>query len=107
MDVGVAEARGHRPSAQLDDPAGRPDMRLDRRVAADRDDPAVADGQGARPAPGWVHGGQPAAEEDEVGGTAWLIGPSAGRVATRQGASGHVGPDPAPWDPIPASGCAA
>ena len=40
----------------------------DHRVRPDRDDPSIADGQGARPGAGGVHGGDPATGQDEVGG---------------------------------------
>ena len=67
MDVGVPEARRHRPAAELDDPAARPDPPADRRVRADRHDPPVADRERRRDRAGGVHGRDAAAAQDEIG----------------------------------------
>ena len=55
MDMGIPEARDHRPPATFDDPGPWADEGPDRGIGADGHDPAVADGQRARPASRRIH----------------------------------------------------
>ena len=61
-------------------------------IGPDRHDPAVADGQGARPTPRGVHGRDAAAAQDEVGGLVGRLGHDRLRIVGRpaESASGAV-----------------
>ena len=68
VDVRILETRRDGPTGELDDTGPRPDVRSDRPVRADRDDPPVPNGDGRGPAPGRIHRRHAATGQGEIGG---------------------------------------
>ena len=69
VDVRIAKPGRDRSPARLDHPGPEPDLRPDCLVAADGNDPSIADSERACPAPGRIHGRDATTQDGEVDGT--------------------------------------
>ena len=90
--MGVDQARGGGPSAQVDDPGLFPHQRDDLGVAAEAQDPAVPDRQGLCHMTVRIEGLDPAIEEDQIGDQGRTSDPRVERIrACRSGPDGPRG----------------
>jgi hypothetical protein len=87
VGVRVDEAGHHRPPGEVDERGGRPGGGPHVLVAAGQPDPPVPDRHRRRDRAGRVHGDDPAAVQDQVGGAAVAL-ERRGHRAVSAGASG-------------------